>query len=59
MLNYLRWSNISFQIDLNPFGWSVYCKHSHNESGIDPKWHSIVIRLLMFKLVIDIDDGSW
>lgn len=59
MLNYLRWSNISLQIDLNPFGWRIYYDYLHNPDGLNPMLHMFYLRLLMFKLVVHIDDGSW
>jgi hypothetical protein len=59
ILNYLRWSNISLQIDLNPFVWKIYYDYLHNPDGMNPKLHMGYFRLLMFKLVIHIDDGSW
>ena len=56
---YLRWSNISLTVEINPFGWRFDYSHLHNPNGYDPKLHSIIIRFLMFKLHIIIDDGSW
>lgn len=59
ILKYLRWSNISLQIDLNPFSWRFHYSCLHNPEGYDPKQYFFSIRLLMFKLYIIIDDGSW
>lgn len=59
ILNYLKYSDVNIQLSFNPVWWRLEFEYLHNPSGFDFKMHSVLIRLLMFKIVIVIDDGSW
>jgi hypothetical protein len=59
ILNYLKYSNVVFQLALNPYWWRLKFEYLHNPDGLDPKMRLVIIRLLMFKIEIVIDDGSW
>ena len=58
ILDYLRWSDLVITFILNPCNWKINFKYlPPNDLG--PKMHLVNIKLLMFKLEIVIDDGSW
>ena len=59
ILKYLKYSNIVFQLSLNPYWWRLKFDYLYNPNGFDPKMRLVIIRLLMFKIEIVIDDGSW
>ena len=58
ILDYLRWSNLVIAFSLNPCSWRLRFKYLP-PSDLGPKMHVFIIGLLMFKLEIVIDDGSW
>jgi len=58
MLNYLKYSNVVFQLALNPYWWRLKFEYL-SPSSMDPKMHLVIIRLLMFKIEIVIDNGTW
>ena len=60
ILKYLQFSNVNLIISLNPLTWKVYYEyHPANQNSLDPHMRVLYIRLLMFKLEIVIDDGTW
>ena len=58
ILNYLKYSNVVFELALNPYWWRLGFEYL-DPTGMDPKMHVVIIRLLMFKVEIVIDDGTW
>ena len=58
ILKYLKHSNVVFQLSLNPYWWRLGFEYL-DPTDMDPKMHLVIIRLLMFKVEIVIDDGSW
>ena len=58
MLNYLRYSNIQIAINLNPFQWGFKVDHG-GPTTMDPGMYFFHLKILMLRLSIVIDDGSW
>lgn len=60
LFNYIKNSNLSFTLVVNPFGWrwlpNVYCNDSKEWTA--PKFQ-LVIFWLFLKISIYIDDGAW
>ena len=47
---------------LNPVNWNINFEYNGPNDFLDsfnPKMHLVIIKLLMFKIEIIIDDGSW
>ena len=47
---------------LNPVNWNINFEYNGPNDFTDdlnPKMHLVIIKLLMFKIEIIIDDGSW
>jgi hypothetical protein len=62
LIDYIKNSNIIFTITLNPFQWirSPFYFHLETKSEMDPGMRlDLVIKVLFFKFMIFIDDGSW
>ncbi len=55
-LQYLRWSNIKFSIDLNPFTWSF--KWVYDNDCIDYIL-MVYVRLGFLSILLMIDDGVY
>ena len=58
ILNYIRYSNLAITFNLNPFWWNLYTEYS-GPSEFDPHMRVLTVKLLMFKVIIIIDDGTW
>lgn len=60
ILNYITHSNLSITLTLNPRNWDLYYKHDLGSRYMDPGMiYEGDIHLIMFRLNIFIDDGSW
>lgn len=59
ILKYLKYSNVIFYLSLNPIWWRFKYAYHHNPDGLDPNMRLLVITLLMLKIEIVIDDGTW
>lgn len=59
MLKYLRHSEISARVGLNPFNWVWFPKGAYETpTPIYPKRRTFAIAWLGLQLYLDIDDGS-
>ena len=58
ILDYLRYSDISLTVNLNPRLWWLDYEYMPPDS-MNPKAHVLLLRVVMFKLIVSIDDGSW
>lgn len=57
-LSYIRYSNINLSINLNPFVWGFHIIFE-KPTSMDPKMYFFAIKILMCRLSIVIDDGSY
>ena len=58
ILNYLRWSNFIIMVVANPVSWNIDYDYTAPDD-FNPKMHHLIVRILMFRIEIIIDDGSW
>lgn len=56
--SYCRYSNVQLALNLNPLVWGFLFERV-KPTELDPKLHAVHIKILMFRLSIVIDDGSW
>jgi len=56
--NYIRYSNIQIALNLNPFIWRFYWE-TLRPSQTDPGQFGFIIKLLMLRISVIFDDGSW
>lgn len=56
--SYARYSNVQLVLNLNPLVWGFHFERIR-PSDLDPGLHAVHIKVLMFRLSIVIDDGSW
>lgn len=59
ILKYLWWSNVSFTVNLHPRLWRFIDFQYQPRTDFDPHAKYLTIKVLMFKLFIAIDDGTW
>ena len=57
-LKYLRYSNVILTINLNPFLWGFQFVYE-GPTNMDPGMYFISIRVIMIRIAIVIDDGSY
>lgn len=58
IVEYLHYSDISFTINLNPVRWGFNFEYIPPDD-YNPSAYTVLARVLMIKLTILIDDGSW
>ena len=58
MWNYLKFSNIQIAINLNPLQWRLHLEYS-GPTTMDPAMYFFVIKVIMIRVSIIVDDGSW
>jgi hypothetical protein len=58
MWNYLKFSNIQVAINLNPFSWGFHLEYG-GPTTMDPAMYFLVIKVIMIRVSIVLDDGSW
>ena len=59
ILKYLWWSDVIFTINLHPRHWRFIDFRHQPRTDFDPHMRAWIIKVLMFKLTIIIDDGTW
>lgn len=57
-LKYIRYSNLNISFNLNPFVWGFHLIFDR-PNDIDPKMYFFALKILMFRISIVIDDGSY
>lgn len=58
MFDYIKYSNFSIMFNINPRYWKIGFSYDKPDAW-NPKMHVFILRLLMLKLVLTIDDGSY
>jgi hypothetical protein len=58
MWNYLKFSNIQIAINLNPLQWRLHAEYG-GPTTMDPAMYFLVIKVIMVRISIVLDDGSW
>jgi len=58
IIDYLKWSNLLITFTLNPCSWKIYFNY-FPPNDLGPKMHHLIIRILMLRIELIIDDGSW
>jgi hypothetical protein len=56
--NYLRYSNIQIAINVNPFTWGFFFERVKDDAW-QPGAFGFHLKLLMIRLSVIFDDGSW
>lgn len=59
LLDYIRYSSIVLMIQFNPIAWFKFEMYWDGPSDMSPGMYEFHLRVLMFRLNIQIDDGSW
>lgn len=58
MFKYIRFSNLKFSVDLNPFVWS-FKFHHQGPTLTDPCLNIFYLRILPLSIALIIDNGEW
>jgi hypothetical protein len=59
LLDYIRYSSIVLMIQFNPVAWFRFEIKWDGPSDMNPGLYELYISILMFRLNIALDDGSW
>jgi hypothetical protein len=58
MWNYLKFSNIQVALNLNPFTWGFTLEYG-GPTTMDPGMYFLIFKVIMVRVSIVLDDGSW
>jgi hypothetical protein len=57
MLDYLKHSDLTFKVNLNPYNWTLIPQYHRGKTVYDE--NDFVVRFLFLSIKLTLDDGSW